>query len=283
MTGEYEKIAGFPPELKLDGAPGPAARLAKAKTDAMIENALLAAGFGAEQPTYVAPPIAPVHTLEKRGRRFALWQTAAAAVIAFAGIGSASAAVMWWAKQQRLEPTVEQLTPPKPLTRKQKTAPVKPVVVSLEETEVTPITLDEIELSPPDPRARTRKPEDWLEDANRLRAQKKWKEADENYARVWQAAPNSDAAYVARVASAGVRLEHLHDARAALARYKSALKVSPKGPLSEEARYGISEAYRAMGDRQAELEALRTFIEKHPSAGLTLKAKKRMLQLEAER
>ncbi len=280
MTGEYEKIAGCPPELKLDAGPGPAARISKAKAETMIEDALTAAGFDATEPAYVAPP---VQISEKRRRRFAIWQAAAAVLVALVGIGSASAAVMWWAKQQRLEPTTAQLTEPKPLARERHVAQVEPVIIQQEEAAVVPITLDENELSAPDPRARSRKPEDWLNDANRLRAQKKWKEADANYARVWQAAPNSDAAYVARVASAGVRLDHLHDAKAALARYKSALKVSPQGSLSEEARYGIAEAYRAMGDRQAELSALRAFVERHPSAGLTNKAKRRMLELEAER
>jgi len=276
MTGEYEKFGGFPPELTLDAKPGPAAPLSPAKADAMIENALLAAGFGQAPVASVTKLERPI---EKRGRRMAFWQAAAAALIAFAGLGSASAAVMWFAK--RFEPTVEQL-PVKPAPRKAR-ATIKQAPVEAQTVTPTPITLEEIELSAPaDEKTRTRKPEDWLEDANRLRAQKRWQEADESYARVWQSAPNSDAAYVARVASAGVRLDHLHDPRAALARYKSALKVAPKGPLSEEARYGISEAYRSLGDEDAELSALRDFLAKHPNAGLTNKAKRRMLELEAK-
>lgn len=279
MTGEYEKFGGFPPELTLDDKPGPAAHLPRGKADAMIENALLAAGFG---PAEVAAPVAIETKQQARTRRFTLLQAAAAALIAFLGIGSASAAVMWFAKRN-MEPTVEQLVE-RPVKKATRTPRPKPVITPEVSEKAEPIELDEIEVSYPiDDKTRTRKPEDWLEEANRLRAQKRWKDADETYARVWQAAPHSDAAYVARVASAGVRLDHLHDPKIALARYKNALKVAPAGPLSEEARYGIAEAYRAMGDRKAERAALEAFVAKHPDAGLTIRAKKRMLELDSSR
>ncbi len=275
MTGESKKMSGFPPELALDSKPGPAAHLSQAKADAMIETALLAAGFDAAPVATVTRLERPV---EKHGRRMAFWQAAAAVLIAFAGLGSASAAVVWFARS--LEPKVEQLPvqrSPRKIDPSIKRAPVEaPAIVP------APIAVEELELNAPaDDKTRTRKPEDWLEEANRLRAQKRWQAADESYARVWLSSPHSDAAYVARVASAGVRLDHLHDPRAALARYKSALKVAPNGPLSEEARYGISEAYRSLGEAQAELRALRDFLTRHPNAGLTNKAKQRMLELEA--
>jgi len=278
MTGEYEKFGGFPPELKLDEGPGPAARLPRGKADAMIENALLAAGFeGVGEALSAAPE---EQKQEVRRRRFTLLQAAAAALFAFVSIGSASAAVMWFARRKP-EPVMEQrveLPLQKPArTPKPEPAPVPEIV---QEQEL--IEPEEIEVSRPlDEKTRARRPEDWLEEANRLRAQKRWKEADESYARVWQTAPRSDAAYVARVASAGVRLEHLHDPKVALVRYRNALKLAPSGPLSEEARYGIAEAYRAMGDRQAERNALEAFLAKHPAAGLTNRAKKRMLELSA--
>jgi tetratricopeptide (TPR) repeat protein len=130
-------------------------------------------------------------------------------------------------------------------------------------------------------KTRSRKPEDWLEDGNRSRAQKAWRDADESYARAIYAAPQSSAAYVARVASAGLHLDHLRDPRGALGRYRGALRARPNGPLSEEARYGIAECYRALKDREGERAALEAFLQKHPDAGLAGRARRRVLELQA--
>ena len=46
--------------------------------------------------------------------------------------------------------------------------------------------------------------------------------------------------------------------------------------------YGIAEAHRNLGDTKAELSALRDFLTRHPNAGLTNKARRRMLELEAK-
>jgi tetratricopeptide (TPR) repeat protein len=284
MTGEYERARAFPAELQLDEQRGPASHLSRKKADAMISDALARAGFGeggevepiieevsAEDVVTVPPALA---------RRFAFWQLAALACLAFLGVGSASAAVMWFAKR-KLEPTVEQLDAPrnKPSQRR---APVK---VEAPEPQDLPavLALDEvsIEAEKRQRRVEERKPEDWLEEGNQLRAQKRWKEADEAYARVWKTAPGSGAAYVARIASASIRLDHLGDPQTALSRYRSALQTSGHGALSEEARFGIAEAYRRMGDRAQELEALRAFLQQHPSAGLAPRAKARLKTLGA--
>jgi hypothetical protein len=286
MTGEYEKISGFPVELRLDDQIGPAAHLTRAKTDAMIVDALAAAGFGAldvesekleelELEMEAEPAAPPRHK-----RHWAVWQAVAAALIAFVGVGSASAAVMWFAKRKPA-PVVQQLEAPALEDDKPKAAaPARHVEQVVEE----PAPLPQEQLAEPSAvekpkHVRDRKPEDWLEEANQLRARKKWKEADAAYAKVWQTAPKSDAAYVARIAAAGVRLDHLSDPRSALLRYRAALKASANGALSEEARFGIAEAFRKLEDSEREIAALRDFLAKHPNAGLAPKAKARLSAL----
>ncbi len=275
MTGQYEKGGGFPHELRLDDAAGPAAHLPNKKADALISEALLAAGFGEARGLSESSPaeIAPL----RRRRAMPLWQVAAAVLLALVGVGSASAAVMWWAKKQAEPSAMEAPAQPK-LTKRE-----KPRAVEAPPLEPEPITLDAIEVeAPPMPhKTRSRKPEDWLEDGNHLRAQKAWRDADESYARAIYAAPQSSAAYVARVASAGLHLDHLRDPRGALGRYRGALKARPNGPLSEEARYGIAECYRALRNPEGERAALEEFVQKHPDAGLAAKARRRILELRA--
>jgi tetratricopeptide (TPR) repeat protein len=121
-----------------------------------------------------------------------------------------------------------------------------------------------------------RAPEDWLVEGNRLRADKRWSKADEAYSRAAQRASNKQTTYVARVASAAVRLDHLNDARGALSRYRAALSLLPDGALSEEILWGISEAHRALGDHAAEQAALTRFLQEHPSSPLAGQAKARL-------
>jgi tetratricopeptide (TPR) repeat protein len=212
-----------------------------------------------------------------RKRRSFLWQAAAASLMVFVGMGSASAAVMLWKRVVQPEPVVTQLPVEKPRAKKPRhEKPVEPLVeAQVEEPVVAPV----VESEKPEKRKPARKPEDFLDDANGLRAEKRWREADENYARVWQVAPKSSAAYVARVASAAVRLEHLHDAKTALARYRAALEQNPRGALSEEIRFGIAECYRARGNHAEERKALESFVHDHPGSGLASKARARLQEL----
>jgi hypothetical protein len=281
MTGQYERHS-WPEELALDDDLGPAPHITRTKADAMIANALLEAGF-APAPVASTQPQAQVSTAAapaQRKRRSFLWQVAAATLFAFVGMGSASAAVMLWKRVVHPEPVVTQLPIEKPHAKKHREKPVEPVVeAQVEAPVIEPVV---IEADKPEKRKPARKPEDFLDDANRLRAEKRWRDADENYARVWQAAPNSSAAYVARVASAAVRLEHLHDPKTALARYRAALDQAPRGALLEEIRFGIAECWRARGNRSEERKALEAFVHDHPGSGLASKARARLTELSAK-
>lgn len=110
-------------------------------------------------------------------------------------------------------------------------------------------------------------PEDLLAEANAARRRRAWKEAALLYDRV-----DAD---VARVASATIRLEHLGDPEGALARFRRAVG----GDLAEEARYGIAEAHRALGDAAAEAAALDAFLRAHPRSPLADRARARRADL----
>lgn len=122
-------------------------------------------------------------------------------------------------------------------------------------------------------------PEDLFALANRLRRRREWLAAEEVYSAVVARVPGTDAAVVAEIASATLHAEQLHDARGALEGYRRALRARPTGALAEDARWGLAEAFRALGDDRGELRALRDFLERHPDSALAPAAHRRLSEL----
>ncbi|HEX5660706.1 MAG TPA: hypothetical protein VFX59_26115 [Polyangiales bacterium] len=236
----------WPDELSLDEGAGPAAYLSPAARDALVQDVL-----------------AQAYPVRKR----ASWVAAAIAVVCIGG-GSASAAVLWYA---RSEPVVAPATPSPQVTKPRVPAVAEPAVAA-------PVVVEPEPVAPTvaAPRPLVRAAEDWLREGNRLRAARRWKQADEAYGQAAQKAASDDAAYVAFVASAGVRLEHLNDARGALSRYRAALQASPHGALDEEIQFGIADAYRTLGDSTREQDALQAFLRAHPQSALVEQARARL-------
>jgi tetratricopeptide (TPR) repeat protein len=232
----------WPDELSLDDAAGPASYLSPAARDALLQDVL----------TKAYPP-----------RRRGWWMAAAIALACVSG-GSASAALLWYARTQH-EPTA--VVAPKPSHHSQKV-----------ETPVVEAVAPRVASAPVEPKVtpRPRAAEDWLREGNRLRGARRWEQADDAYGQAARRAVSDDAAYVALVASAGVRLEHLNDARGALARYRAALAAARHGTLDEEIRFGIADAYRALGDARRERRALQTFLRAHPQSPLAEQARARL-------
>lgn len=265
MTEERAPVGGFPRELSLDSSAGPAPYITRAKSEAMISAALDQAGF-APAPRCAEPK------LETPPRRTTSARYAAAAVLllAFVGVGSASAAVLWYVRAQR--------TPSLPVQVTEKPRAQADQAPRRTQTALPPVLVQpapETERAVPAQRRR-HAPEDLLVEGNRLRASRRWAKADEAYTHAFESAPASPAAYVARVASAAMRLEHLHDPRGALARYRAALRQIPNGSLGEEIRLGIADAHRALGERDQERAALREFLRAHPSSPLAEQARARL-------
>lgn len=271
QSPEDEPIA-----LPLDAEAGPAHYITRAKSDAMILRALDQAGFALPGSLSAPAPmndVAAAAAAPRERRRRSVGWLAVAAVVLCATVGSASAAVLWYAKVRGPTPVTTNPTPrgervessrraPAPRSA----APVAPVVEA---------PAPEPAIAAPDKPAK-RAPEDWLVEGNRLRAEKRWHGADEAYTLAYRAAPDSHSAYVARVASAAVRLEHLHNPRGALHNYRAALRQLPTGPLSEEIHYGIADALRAVGDLEAERAALELFLREHPDSALAAQARARL-------
>ncbi|MGD8863178.1 MAG: tetratricopeptide repeat protein, partial [Myxococcales bacterium] len=145
------------------------------------------------------------------------------------------------------------------------------------ETEIGLEPEEEVEASPvrPAPVAAG----ELLERANHARAAGEYGRAERLYSRAMRRAADPDDAYVATVAAAGLRLEHTGSPRGALALYRRALRARPTGPLSASVRHGIAEAHRALGDREAEAQALRELVARHPGHLLTPRAEARLRAL----
>jgi hypothetical protein len=119
---------------------------------------------------------------------------------------------------------------------------------------------------------------DELAQANRLRAQRRWQQAATAYASAAAHAPGSEAARVATVARAALLLERLSRPAEALALFH-AVAARADGSLAEEARYGIAQSHRALGDRAAERAAWELFIAEHPASPLRPGAESRLTEL----
>ncbi|MFT3925594.1 MAG: hypothetical protein QM778_23845 [Myxococcales bacterium] len=281
-------------DLELDGSEGPALPISARRTDDLLEAALKQGFDVAEAGTLpaVVSGVAPVVMLEPtpaaavargRSRRAQLGlQAAAALLLGLVVAGSASAALRWWEPREPATSSPTQAAKKGTSVRSARA----PSPVSLETTVVAPEVADTkdedaLERSPAKPRvaASARAAQDWLDQGNRLRAQAKWREAYQAYAQIWQRAPESSAAYVARIAAANLRLEHFADPRGALGLLRAAIKQSPNGVLDEEARYGVAEAQRKLGDARAEQRALEELLAKHPQSAESARARARLARL----
>ena len=168
-------------------------------------------------------------------------------------------------------PVVEPLPPPVP-----EEAPVVVIPVPAPEAEHP-----EHEQKPDKPKieAKQKSVDDLMAEANAARKARKWKKADALYLEVVHDHAQSPSAQVALVASATLHLEHLGDPRGAMQRFRAAIgRVS--GPLAEEARYGLAEAHRALGDKRAEQKALDEFLEHHADSPLAERARERRDELK---
>jgi hypothetical protein len=127
------------------------------------------------------------------------------------------------------------------------------------------------------PSARAAGPADLLKEANQLRGQGRWAEAERIYAQVANGYGSSAQGPVAALAAGSLRLEHLSDPRGALRFYQRAARAPS---LAAEAQLGIANTYRALGDRTGEAEALRRVTRDHPQALFYQRALRRLQELE---
>ena len=286
LTGDDQLAAALLPPL--DDHAGPARRVPQAKAAAMVASIVDAAmkevpaadGAPASRPAASPRRLAPI---------------LAAALVAAAVVGAAAAVVT----TRYLSPArPQEAAPPSP--PRDVPAPAPPPAEPREVVIDVPVIIEDRpaprpkkdkdrdrpapERDRPEPSEKIDLPpdapaEDILALANQRRKERAWKAADELYRRVIKQYPRSDAAVVAEVASATIHLEHLGDAAGALASYRRALAARPAGALGEEARWGIAEAFRGVGDLKGEAFALRVFLDTHPRSAMAPAARKRLVEL----
>ncbi|WP_375757002.1 tol-pal system YbgF family protein [Corallococcus exercitus] len=256
--GDAEPLDGL--LRPLDDGSGPARRLSRQRSSALVQAALDAALQQAPEPP-------------RRRKRPPVWLVAGAALV-FTGAAAAAA----WRYSRPAQPPPVVLTPAVP--EPTRVATLEPVPLPSTPPPPEPFTIEHPRpLRPSIAVKESSKPEDLLRQANAFRSAGKWKEAEELYLRVIRAEPSSLAAYVARVASGSLRLEHLGDARGALRQFQDAVRLQPGGMLDPEARHGVAEAHRALGDTAAEARALGEFLTMHPDSPLSTASRARLREL----
>lgn len=280
--------AGVERLFRVDGA-GPAPPIDPARADAMIDAALdavlgPAAGGAGGEPGAAAPSTGG-GAATSGGVSAAWWGAIGAVVVAGAAV------TLWLVTRAPAAPAPEAPAPPAPTaqagapgpapTPDAAPAPAPPLPDEVE------ILVDDVEDLPapvapardPSPPKRARPaPDDLLKQANEARRQKAWQAADALYARVWAEYPGTAAAQVALVASGTIQLEHQRAPRVAIARFREALRGGGGG-VAEEARYGLAEAYRAVGDAARERRALDDFLRHHAGSPLADRARDRRAEL----
>lgn len=284
-----DALAGVMP--KLDDEPGPARRLPTARTSRMVADILAAAAAplesaGAPEAPEAPEAPAPSTTASAPAPRKRWVPLLAAALVAAAVVGAGAAVITTRLMARTPAP---QAAPPAPSVAPRAPSPLEvtppapsPIEVAPTPTDVAPIDV----APPPPPRPRPVATDDapaadLLARANQARKDRAWRDADALYRRVAARFAGTDAAVVAQLASASLHLEHLGDARGALAGYRRALAARPGGELGEEARWGIAEATRAIGDRAGEATALRAFVDAHPGSALAPAAQRRLAALSS--
>jgi hypothetical protein len=125
--------------------------------------------------------------------------------------------------------------------------------------------------------------EDLLQRANRLRGDGDYRGAERTYLSAVALAPHGPVAYAARVAAAGLRLDHWGDARGALRLYTEALREQPAGALTPEIHEGMAHADRALGRVRDERQALQALLSEQPSGPAAERARARLQALDANR
>jgi tetratricopeptide (TPR) repeat protein len=207
---------------------------------------------------------------------------AAAAMLALLCVGGALAAAgSWPALQQYFAPAVARKTPPAASTPTPQPARSSVAVATQQSAlRVKDSSEANAELLPHSERS-PRGSSDLLAQANRLRQQRRWRAAEALYLRVLGQRPGVRAGSAAALAAAELRLSHLGRPRAALELFERALRMQPGGPLAEQARHGIAQSQRALGDAAREAAALERFLRQHPASLMRSHAEARLRELRA--
>jgi hypothetical protein len=252
--------------LPLDDSIGPALRISDRRAEELVDVVM-------QRFDRVTP---------SRGvRRLPRWLLAAA-VLGIAG-GAAATAIVLTRSAPPAPPAVGPAAPVEPAESETglPRAPQRPEATSVDsETEPEATPEQASSQKPATQEQRVQAAQDLLKSANALRGQGRWREAERAYSGVMSRFPGTSQAYVATLAAASLRLEHLRDPAGALNLYQAVLKG---GSLGEEAQFGVARCHRAMGNTSGEAAALRQFVATRPGSLLRDQAERRLRQIEGGR
>lgn len=119
----------------------------------------------------------------------------------------------------------------------------------------------------------------WAESRNCLISQD-WLCASIQYRRILKQHSGRRESLAALISLARIELRYLGKPEAALRHFSAYRQQYPNGPLMEEAVWGMVESCRQLGNKQLELEALRTFTKEYPKSSLTGRALRRIKEIE---
>jgi tetratricopeptide (TPR) repeat protein len=170
--------------------------------------------------------------------------------------------------------------------RRARTPRVAPAVdeepVDEEPVDEEPVDEEPVDEEPVDEEREERTGGELLAEANALRAQRRWADAERVYATLLRTHRGTSDAYAAMIAAASLRLEKLRNPRGALTLYRQALRSRPRGHLAEEARLGIAQCQRALGNRSGEIQAVEELLARHPRTPHRAAAEARLAALRAD-
>jgi len=250
---EYQIKELFP----LDDQPGPM-KFSNKRADAILNHAL---------------DVWENERIQTKPRIFPFKRVALLAAAVFA-VSSAAALTYVWSPAEKSTPVAPREVP-SPVQKKRSTRPQPPpqeVSSEVEEPAVVPEKTVTRNHNKPAPQ----RVDDLMQRANQLLQQKRWRDAEQTYYKVYKRYPGTMSAYVALVAAASIRLEHLDNPKGAIALYQYAIRSNPRGALDLEAHFGIAQSWRELGNRQQEISALETLLEKYQSGPTARNAQQRL-------
>jgi hypothetical protein len=260
---EQEPTARLRVLLTLDDE-GPAQRLDAAALDAQVGVVLARHLQGGSVP---APRRAPTSR--------PLWWGAAAAL----AFGSAAAAL--WLGGATAPPPAPAPTPaPAPAPASASAPAPAPASAPAPAPAPAPATAPAPGTAPATAPAHA---SDLLARANKLRADGKYRAAEELYLKVAADPRDALSAHVALVAAGDLALQAMHEPTRARRFYRRALDARNDGPLAQEALLGVAATHRAEGQVQQERQALERLLEVHATGPAVTRARLRLGELNAAR
>lgn len=240
--------------MKLDAEAGPARWLSPAESAAFVSATLRA------------------HAARKQQRRRHLYQLAAGFALFLGASAAVSAAWLWQTPRSSNTSKAAEAPSPPPVAERPNTPPPAPAEAPQPTHEV--VVPQEVRRAQTPPSV-----SDLLAHANQLRREAHWAAAAHAYERAVRSSPRSQEAYAAMVAAGGLYVDKLRKPARGATLFLRALSSRPSGALAEEARWGLAQAYKSLGNRRAERNALKSFLQHHPHGALSSQAQARLQHL----